>query len=221
MVEACRERGYQYLAITDHSQFLRVANGLTPERLLQQREEIKKLNEKYDDITILSGIEMDILPDGSLDYDNELLEGLDIVIASIHSSFSQPREKIMQRLKNALTNIHVDIIAHPTGRLIGRREGYDVDMDMLIQLARETNTVLELNANPHRLDLSYENLRKAQDAGVKIVINTDAHKMDTLEHMEIGAGAARKGWIKTSNVINALDKNDLLDFLHNRHARTD
>ncbi|NHM30534.1 DNA polymerase/3'-5' exonuclease PolX [Neobacillus terrae] len=221
MVEACRERGYQYLAITDHSQFLRVANGLTPERLLQQREEIKKLNEKYDDITILSGIEMDILPDGSLDYDDELLEGLDIVIASIHSSFSQPREKIMQRLKNALTNIHVDIIAHPTGRLIGRREGYDVDMDMLIQLARETNTVLELNANPHRLDLSYENLRQAQDAGVKIVINTDAHKMDTLEHMEIGAGAARKGWIKTSNVINALDKNDLLDFLHNRHARTD
>ena len=221
MVEACRERRYQYLAITDHSQFLRVANGLTPERLLQQREEIKKLNEKYDDITILSGIEMDILPDGSLDYDNELLEGLDIVIASIHSSFSQPREKIMQRLKNALTNIHIDIIAHPTGRLIGRREGYDVDMDMLIQLARETNTVLELNANPHRLDLSYENLRKAQDAGVKIVINTDAHKMDTLEHMEIGAGAARKGWIKTSNVINALDKNDLLDFLHNRHARTD
>lgn len=221
MVEACRERGYQYLAITDHSQFLRVANGLTPERLLQQREEIKKLNEKYDDITILSGIEMDILPDGSLDYDNELLEGLDIVIASIHSSFSQPREKIMQRLKNALTNIHIDIIAHPTGRLIGRREGYDVDMDMLIQLARETNTVLELNANPHRLDLSYEHIRKAQDAGVKIVINTDAHKMDTLEHMEIGAGAARKGWIKTSNVINALDKNDLLDFLHNRHARTD
>lgn len=220
MVEACRERGYRYMAITDHSQFLKVANGLTPERIRQQREEIKKLNEKYDDITILSGIEMDILPDGRLDYDDELLKEMDIVIASIHSSFSQSREKIMERLRNALENVHVDIIAHPTGRLIGRREGYDVDMDMLIELAKETNTVLELNANPHRLDLSYENLRKAQDAGVKIVINTDAHKIDTLTHMEIGAAAARKGWIKKSTVINAFEKNDLLAFLHHRHERT-
>lgn len=220
MVEACRKRGYRYMAITDHSQFLKVANGLTPERIRQQREEIKKLNEKYDDITILSGIEMDILPDGRLDYDDELLKEMDIVIASIHSSFSQSREKIMERLRNALENVHVDIIAHPTGRLIGRREGYDVDMDMLIELAKETNTVLELNANPHRLDLSYENLRKAQDAGVKIVINTDAHKIDTLTHMEIGAAAARKGWIKKSTVINAFEKNDLLAFLHQRHERT-
>lgn len=122
----------------------------------------------------------------------------------------------MERLKTALTNAHVDLIAHPTGRKIGRREGYDVDIDILIQLAKETNTALELNANPNRLDLASEYLRKAQDFGVKILINTDAHKLDTLKHMEIGVSAAKKGWIKKSSVINALDKNDLLDFLHNR-----
>jgi DNA polymerase (family 10) len=216
MADACRARGYQYMAITDHSQYLKVANGLTRERLLKQREEINKLNAKYDDFLILAGVEMDILPDGTLDYDDEFLADMDFVIASIHSAFSQPKEKIMERLKNALTNAHVDLIAHPTGRKIGRREGYDVDIDLLIQLAKETNTALELNANPNRLDLASEYLRRAQDAGVKILINTDAHKMDTLKHMEIGISAAKKGWIKKSSVINALDKNDLLEFLHNR-----
>lgn len=216
MAQVCRARGYQYMAITDHSQYLKVANGLTRERLLMQREEINRLNQKYDDFLILAGVEMDILPDGSLDYDDEFLADMDFVIASIHSAFSQPREKIMERLKTALTNAHVDLIAHPTGRKIGRREGYDVDIDLLIQLAKETNTALELNANPNRLDLAAEYLRKAQDAGVKILINTDAHKMDTLKHMEIGVSAAKKGWIKKSSVLNALDKNDLLEFLHNR-----
>jgi DNA polymerase (family 10) len=217
MVDACRARGYQYMAITDHSQFLKVAHGLTRERLLKQKEEIKKLNEKYDDILILSGVEMDILPDGTLDYEDEVLAEMDFVIASIHSAFSQPREKIMSRLKTALENAHVDLIAHPTGRKIGRREGYDVDIDLLIDLAKETNTALELNANPNRLDLAAEYLRKAQDKGVKILINTDAHKIDTLQHMEIGVSTAKKGWIKKSTVLNALDKNDLLEFLYNRN----
>jgi DNA polymerase (family 10) len=217
MADACRARGYQYMAITDHSHYLKVANGLTKERLVKQREEIKKLNEKYEDFLILSGVEMDILPDGSLDYDDELLAEMDFVIASIHSAFSQPREKIMERLKTALTNAHVDLIAHPTGRKIGRRPGYDVDIELLIALAKETNTALELNANPNRLDLAAEHLRKAQEAGVKILINTDAHKMDTLKHMEIGVSTAKKGWIKKSSVLNALNKNDLLEFLHNRN----
>lgn len=216
MAEACRRRGYQYMAITDHSQYLKVANGLNRERLLRQREEIKKLNAKYNDFVILSGIEMDILPDGTLDFEDDILSELDFVIASIHSAFSQPREKIMSRLKNALQNAHVDLIAHPTGRKIGRREGYDVDIDLLIRLAKETNTALELNANPNRLDLASEYLRKAQEAGVKIMINTDAHKLDTLTHMEIGISAAKKGWIKKSSVLNALDKNGLLEYLHNR-----
>jgi DNA polymerase (family X) len=216
MAEACRKRGYQYMAVTDHSQYLKVANGLTPERLLKQKEEIKKLNEKYDDFHILSGIEMDILPDGTLDYDDDILKEMDIVIASIHSAFSQPKEKIMNRLKTALENHHVDIIAHPTGRLIGRRAGYEVDIDLLIELAKQTNTVLELNANPNRLDLASEHLRKVQEAGVKIVINTDAHKLDTLAHMEIGVSTAKKGWIQKSSVLNTLDRTELLQFLQRK-----
>lgn len=213
MVEACRNKGYRYMAITDHSQYLRVANGLTPERLLEQHKEIKRLNEKYDDFTIFTGVEMDILPDGSLDYNDEIIRDVDVVIASIHSSFSQPREKIMQRLKTALENLHVDIIAHPTGRIIGRRKGYDVDVDMLIELAKETNTALELNANLNRLDLSSEYIKKAQEKGVKLVINTDAHNMDMLEDMGYGVSAAIKGWIKKENVINTWDKDELIAYL--------
>ena len=142
---------------------------------------------------------------------------MDFVIASIHSAFTQPREKIMERLKSALYNAHVDLIAHPTGRKIGKREGYDVDIDLLIQLAKETNTALELNANPNRLDLSSENIRKAQSAGVKIMINTDAHKMETLDHMKIGVSTAKKGWIKKTTVLNTLDLHELLAYLHDRH----
>ncbi|MFD1706364.1 DNA polymerase/3'-5' exonuclease PolX [Siminovitchia sediminis] len=213
MVEACRKKGYQYMAITDHSQFLRVANGLTVDRLKRQNEEIKKLNDKYDDIMILSGIEMDILPDGSLDYKDDLLAELDIVIASIHSSFSQSRGKIMERLKNALENPHVDIIAHPTGRLIGRRDGYDVDMEQLIEMAKKTDTALELNANPARLDLAAEHLRHAQAKGVKLVINTDAHNIENLEFMELGASFARRGWIQSASVINTWTPEKLRAFL--------
>ena len=213
MISACRAKGYTYMAITDHSQFLKVANGLTAERLREQKKIIHELNEKYDDITILSGIEMDILPDGTLDFDNELLAEMDFVIASIHSSFSQPRETIMNRLKTALQNPHVDLIAHPTGRLIGKRAGYDVDVDMLIELARETNTALELNANPNRLDLTASYLRKAQEAGVPIMINTDAHNIDMLEHMKIGVSAAKKGWLKKSSVLNTKSIHEFLQFL--------
>ncbi|MFE4704689.1 DNA polymerase/3'-5' exonuclease PolX [Peribacillus simplex] len=213
MIKACRAKGYRYMAITDHSQYLKVANGLTVERLREQKRIIHELNEKYADFTVLSGIEMDILPDGTLDYDDELLAEMDLVIASIHSSFSQPRETIMERLKTALNNPHVDIIAHPTGRIIGRRAGYDVDIEMLIELARETNTALELNANPNRLDLAPPHLRKAQEAGVPIVINTDAHSIDMLEHMPVGVSSAKKGWIKESTVLNAKDTDGLLAFL--------
>ncbi|PLT30223.1 DNA polymerase/3'-5' exonuclease PolX [Peribacillus deserti] len=213
MIEACRAKGYKYMAITDHSQYLKVANGLTPERLREQKEIIRRLNDKYDDILILSGIEMDILPDGTLDYDDELLKEMDIVIASIHSIFSQPKEKIMERLKTALMNPHVDLIAHPTGRVIGRRKGYAVDMDMLIQLAKETNTALELNANPNRLDLAAEHLKKAQEAGVTIAVNTDAHNISMLDDMEIGVSAAMKGWLKKDTILNTKTPDELLAFL--------
>ncbi|MCM3215128.1 DNA polymerase/3'-5' exonuclease PolX [Niallia taxi] len=217
MIEANRQRGYKYMAITDHSFYLKVANGLSPERLKEQLDKIKALNEKYDDITILAGVEMDILPDGSLDYDDELLEQMDIVIASIHSAFSQPKKKIMERLGTALRNKNVDIIAHPTGRKIGKRDGYEVDMEDLIKLAKETNTVLELNSNPNRLDLNAEYVKMAQDEGVHLVINTDAHHTKELAYMGIGVSTAKKGWIKRDTVINTWETDKLLDFLKNRH----
>ncbi len=216
MAEEARNRGYEFIAITDHSQYLRVANGLTPERVRMQRLEINKLNKKYTDFKIFAGIEMDILPDGSLDYDDDLLDEMDFVIASIHSSFSQDRRKIMNRLKTALEHNKVDLIAHPTGRLIGRREGYDVDIEMLIKLAKETDTAIELNANPNRLDLAPEWLRIAQDLDVKISINTDAHYKDTMKHMEIGAAVARKGFIRKSSVINTMTLEEFETYLNRK-----
>lgn len=216
MVEANRERGYQYMAITDHSHYLKVANGLSPERLKQQIQEIRRLNEKYDDITILAGVEMDILPDGSLDYEDSLLSELDLVIASIHSAFSQPKEKIMERLERAMNNKYVHIIAHPTGRKIGVRQGYKVDMERLIAVAKETNTMLELNSNPHRLDLNAQYIKMAQEQGVTIIINTDAHHTKGLEHMAIGVGTAKKGWIQKQSVANALEREEFLALLQRK-----
>ncbi|KMK74596.1 DNA polymerase/3'-5' exonuclease PolX [Alkalihalobacillus pseudalcaliphilus] len=202
MIEAARKKGYQYMAITDHSKFLRVANGLSVERLLKQHEEIRMLNEKYDDIEIFTGIEMDILPDGTLDYDDDILKDIDFVIASIHSSFQQTEDVILERLKTALYNPHVDLIAHPTGRVLGRRDGYRVDVDQLIELAKETGTALELNANPQRLDLAAHWVKKAHQLEVPIAINTDAHRIDMLEHMKYGVGIAVKGLANPDLIVN-------------------
>ncbi|WP_096189650.1 DNA polymerase/3'-5' exonuclease PolX [Evansella halocellulosilytica] len=213
MIEACRSKGYSFMAVTDHSQFLRVANGLTVERLKRQHEEVRKQNEKYDGFTVFTGIEMDILPDGSLDYDDEILEHVDFVIGSIHSAFNQDEKTIMKRLKTALYNPHVAMIAHPTGRLIGRRSGYPVNMDELFEVAVETNTILELNANPNRLDLSADWLKKAQDKGVKFAVNTDAHRIEMLDHMPIGVKAARRGWLKNENVVNTWTAEELKAFI--------
>lgn len=214
MVEKARTYGYEYIAITDHSKFLRVANGLNETRLRKQREEIALLNEKYDDIHIFAGVEMDILPNGTLDFSDEFLQEMDVVIAAIHSSFDQTEEEIMQRLYTALENPYVDIVAHPTGRIIGRRDGYRVVMEQLIEKAKTTNTVLELNANPMRFDLSTEYLRQAQDAGVSIAINTDAHKTGTFYHMDYGVKMGRKAWLTNDTVINTWDKTRLQTFLN-------
>lgn len=213
MIEACIQLGYEYLAITDHSKFLKVANGLDEERLFKQMEEIKRLKGVYKEITILSGIEMDILPDGSLDFSDNVLKEMDIVIASIHSHFNQPKEKIMARLHEALKNPYVHIIAHPTGRKIGFRDGYTVDLDELFILAKETGTALELNANPNRLDLNAKLVERAQKLGVSIVINTDAHHIDHLSYMKLGVQTGRKGWLKKDTVLNTKNIEDLLSFL--------
>ncbi|SDN56793.1 DNA polymerase/3'-5' exonuclease PolX [Alkalicoccus daliensis] len=201
MIDQCASKGYNFMAITDHSQYLKVANGLTVERLERQHKEIKELQKKKE-IRVFTGIEMDILPDGSLDYEDEVLEKVDFVIASIHSSFQQSEEEIMARLENACRNPNVNMIAHPTGRLIGKREGYAVNIERLLKIAAETNTVLELNANPHRLDLSAEVLKKTIDAGVKVAINTDAHHYDMLEDMAVGVKTARRAGLPKENIIN-------------------
>ncbi len=219
MAEACRAKGYKYIAITDHSQYLKVANGLTPERLWKQKEEIQRLNEKYTDFTILHGVEMDILPDGSLDYEDDVLRSMDFVIASIHSSFSQDEETIMMRLKNAMRNPYVSMIGHPTGRKIGRRAGYKVNAEELISVAKETGTILELNANPNRLDLNKDMLIMAREAGVKISINTDAHNIDMLDHMTIGVSAAKKAWLKKDNIVNTFELHELLRLIEGKRNR--
>ena len=212
MVNAAREKGYAYLAITDHSKYLRVAHGLNETRLRKQREEIEKLNELYDDIHIFAGVEMDILTNANLDFPDDFLKEMDFVIGAIHSSFSQPENIMMDRLNRALENPYVSLIAHPTGRLIGRRDGYNVDLDALLKKAKETNTALEINANPNRLDLAAEWARKAQELGVTLAISTDAHNYQMLEHMKYGIGVARKGWIKKETVMNTWSKEKLIAY---------
>ncbi|WP_203246731.1 DNA polymerase/3'-5' exonuclease PolX [Sporosarcina beigongshangi] len=208
MVEACRAKGYSYMVITDHTEYLKVANGLTPERVREQIAEIRALNEEYDDIEIFCGTEMDILPDATLDFNDELLSELDFVIASIHSNFSQSQEQIMERLHTAMKNPHVDMIAHPTGRIVGQRDGYNPDIPQLIQWAKEYGKILELNANPYRLDLATDHLIMAQEAGVPIAINTDAHAIGQLKYMDIGVKYGQKAWLKKETVVNTwpLDK---------------
>ena len=208
MVEAAHAKGYSHIVITDHSDYLKVANGLSSERLREQIAEVRMLNKEYDDIEVFCGTEMDILPDATLDFDDELLAELDFVIAAIHSSFSQSQERIMERLHAAMKNPHVNMIAHPTGRIIGQREGYNPDVSQLIKWAKEYGKILELNANPYRLDLKVDHLIEAQEAGVNIAINTDAHAIDQLDFMETGVNHAKKAWLKKETIVNtwSLDK---------------
>ncbi|PTJ43453.1 DNA polymerase/3'-5' exonuclease PolX [Staphylococcus simulans] len=213
MIEANIQKGYEYMVITDHSRSLRVAHGLEIERLLRQNEEIKAMNEEYEEIDIYSGIEMDILADGTLDYPDEILAQLDYVIASIHQSFNQTQEQIMHRLEQACRNPYVRHIAHPTGRIIGRRDGYKVNMNRLFELAKETGTILEINANPLRLDLSAEALRHHQD--IMVTINTDAHHIDNLELMKYGIATAQKAFIDKSRVLNTMSREDFKSFIKN------
>lgn len=202
MAEACRDRGYSHMVITDHSHYLKVANGLTPDRLRRQIAEVREVDAELEGITVLCGTEMDILPDATLDFDDELLSELDFVIASIHSNFNQSREKIMERLHAAISNPNVDMIAHPTGRLIGRRDGYSPDVARLIDWAAEYGKILELNANPYRLDLAEEWLVLAQEKGVPIAINTDAHSTGQLGYMDTGVRYARRAWLNKDNIVN-------------------
>ncbi|MDN5326415.1 MAG: polymerase [Moorella sp. (in: firmicutes)] len=210
MAAAARARGYQYIAITDHSRSLAVARGLSLEQLKAQRDEIARLNKELEGITILAGIEVDILADGRLDYEDEVLKEFDLVIASIHSGFRQEREQIMARLEAALRHPYVDILGHPTGRMLGRRQPYAVDVKRVIELAAETGTILEINASPERLDLNDTSARLAKEYGVPIAIDTDAHDPHRLADMEYGVLTARRGWLEPADVVNTWELERLL-----------
>lgn len=211
LVQAMKGRGYEWMAITDHGKLMTFVNGLTEERLEAQGEEIREAAEKHD-MNVLRGVEMDIRPDGTLDFDPEFLQTLDYVVASIHLKMDQSVDEIMERLENACRSPYVNVIAHPTGRLIGRRDGYPIDEDRLIALAKETGTALELNANPNRLDLTASTLKKVKAAGVKVMINTDTHHPDMMEDMALGVLHARKAYLEPSDIINCLSFEDAKAF---------
>jgi len=201
------ELGYLYLGITDHSRTAIYANGLSVDELKRQSEEIDKLNEEFDKIKILKGIECDILPDGSLDYDDDVLKTLDFVIGAIHSNF---KKKVTERMEKALENPYLTILAHPTGRLISGRKGYDVNLERVMEKASTEGKVLEINSYYDRLDLNLHNARKAYKKGIKLCINTDAHDLRMFDWMVLGVGIARRAWIPADAIINTLDLNALL-----------
>lgn len=203
MARAARDRGLRGIAITDHSVSLGVANGLSVERLRQQAIEIEAANSALGpDFRVLHGTEMEIRADGSLDYPDDVLAELDFVIASLHSALGQSREQVTRRLLNAINNPHVDMIAHPTGRLLPDRAGADLDMDAVFSAAAASGTILEINANPARLDLNDVHARMAIHQGVKIAVNTDAHHSDDLELLQYGVATAQRGWAAANDIVN-------------------
>lgn len=217
MAEAARERGMRVLAITDHSPSLGVTRGVTAGALREQRAEIDAVQaELGDSIRLLQGVEMEIRADGSLDFPDEVIAGLDIVIASLHVGLRQPRQQVTQRLLNAIRNPHVDLIAHPTGRLIPNREGADLDMEVVLKAAAESGVAMEINAYPDRLDLNDIYARRAIELGIPLSINTDAHSPKDMDMLHYGVATARRGWAEARHVINTWETERLVEWLRAR-----
>jgi DNA polymerase (family 10) len=202
MAAAAQARGYAYMALTDHSRRVAMAHGLDPARVSRQVRDIDKLNEKFKGFTILKGIEVDILNDGRLDLPDSILSRLDVVVASVHSFFDLAREAQTDRVVRAMENRHVSILGHPTGRLIGEREPYDIDMDHVISAAHDLGCYLEINAEPDRLDLNDIHAHAAKSKGVKVAVSTDAHSVNGFQYMRFGIDQARRGWLTADDVIN-------------------
>ncbi|MBI2658001.1 DNA polymerase/3'-5' exonuclease PolX [Candidatus Woesearchaeota archaeon] len=213
MALAAKKLGHEYICITDHAGSLAIAKALDEKRILEQRKEIEKVNKKLSGIVVLQGTEVNITNDGKLDMSGKVLKELDIVVASIHSGFKNSREKLTSRMINAIQNDNVDIIAHPTGRLLGRREPYDIDLEKAFEAAKDTGTVMEINAEPYRMDLKDTNARAAIKAGVKLAISTDSHNAGQLHFIKLGIGIARRGWATKENVINTRKLKDMIRML--------
>lgn len=213
MAEAARELGYEYISITDHSQSLKITNGLNEKRLREQIEQIDQINSRLKGIRILKSSEVDILQDGSLDYPNSVLKQLDLTICSIHSKFSMNKTQQTERILRAMDNPYFNILGHATGRLLLHREGYELDIDRVVRHAKQAGCFFEINSSPNRLDLSDENAKLAKDAGILIAINTDAHSTRELRFIEAGINQARRAWLSKSEVLNCYPVKKLLQLL--------
>lgn len=214
LAEEARRQGYQYIGIADHSRSAYYAGGLSEDDVIRQHEEIDALNEQYEDFHIFKGIESDILPDGSLDYPDEFLRGFDYVIISVHSQFRMDRESMTRRILKAMDHPAATMLGHPSGRLLLSRDPYEADMEQILAKAAERGTVLEINANPHRLDLDWRWIKRAKEIGVKLMINPDAHSIETISHTQYGLAIARKGWCEKEDILNCLGTEDMTAFLN-------
>lgn len=216
VVLACREMGYRYVGITDHSQSAYYAGGLKVDDIKRQQEEIEALRAKYPDIGIFSGIETDIKNEGSLDYPDEVLESFDFVIASVHSGFKMPAEKMTERIIKAISHPRVTMLGHPTGRLLLGREGYPLDLEKLLQACLKFNVIIELNASPARLDLDWRYLKRAKELGILVSINPDAHRLEELKDIAYGVAVARKGWLEKKDVFNTRSRQEVGEFFQGK-----
>lgn len=217
MAKAAIAMGYEYIGVSDHTKFLRIEHGLDEKQLTRQRKEIDKINKQFIahrlKFRVLQGCEANILADGLIDIKDEALAKLDFVIAGVHSQMKMTKEKMTERIVKAMKNPNVDIISHPTGRILKHRDEYEIDFDKILRTAKETGTILEINANPLRLDLNDKNIRKTKEAGVKMVINADAHHKEQLRFMEYGVFQARRGWAEKGDIINAWPADKMLKML--------
>jgi DNA polymerase (family 10) len=216
MAKAAKAKGYQYMALTDHTQNLAMTRGLTPERLEEERALVKRVNQKLAPFVVLLGTEMDILMDGQLDFSDDVLASLDYVSASVHTGFRQPREVMTARMRRAISNPLVNTLNHPHGRKIGRRDGYEVDMQAVVEDAAAGGCALELNATPNRLDLNGTWARRALNLGARFTISSDAHSAKELDYMQFGVGSARRGWLTAADVLNTRPLDDLRALLRQR-----
>jgi DNA polymerase (family X) len=216
---ACRAAGYSYVGITDHSQAAAYAGGLKPDDLLRQADEIDTLNTKLEGVRVLKGVEADILQDGRIDYDERTLARLDFVIASIHSRFNMGEREMTARMLAAMDNPYLTIIGHPTGRLLLSRDPYAIDLDAIIEKAAATGVALEINADPHRLDLDWRVVRQAKARGVTISIGADAHGITGIGNVRYGVGIARKGWLGPDNLLNTRSAADFVAYAARRRPK--
>jgi DNA polymerase (family 10) len=216
IAKAAQKRGYQYIAICDHSKSLRIAHGLDETRVLTQIDEIDRINEKSKGFQILKGTEVDILTDGKIDHPDKVLEKLDFVVAAVHSGFKQKKEKMTKRIVRALENPLVHCLAHPTGRLLGARTPYEVDIDEVMEAAKRYGKVLEINATLERLDLDDIHCMKAKEMGIRMTIGTDSHHPDQLWMISLGVAVGRRGWLESPDLLNTLSLKEILKWSRRR-----